>query len=90
MANSLGDALSGLKKPGVAVRKGTPKTSMTVSPMPPKPKTFADKNLELGFGAGGANNVTTKNAKKGGTIKPQLNATPKMGVGNVIKGLSKT
>jgi hypothetical protein len=51
---------------------------MTVEAMPAKPKTFTDKNLEPGFGVGGANNVKTQNAKPGGTVSPQSNATPKM------------
>ena len=77
MAHNLGTALSGLKKPGTpTAKRGT--ASMTVEAMPPKPKTFTDKNLTPGFGLGGANNVTTKGAKAGGTIKPEINATPKM------------
>jgi hypothetical protein len=43
---------------------------MTIEPAPPKPKTFTDQNLERGYGEGGANNVTTKGAKPGGTIGP--------------------
>lgn len=83
MANNLGDALSGLKKPGsgvakkpVATKRGT--ATITVEPMPAKPRTFTDKNLEPGFGAGGANGVATQGAKPGGTIRPEINATPKM------------
>lgn len=80
MARNLGTALSGLSKPGKAVapaKKGT--ASMTIEAMPAKPKTFTDKNLESGFGAGGANGVSTQGAKSGGSIKPEMNATPKMG-----------
>ena len=71
-----------------AAPKGTPKTSMTIEPMPAKPKTFTDKNLEPGFGVGGANNFTTRGATTGGTIKPELNATPKMKM--PVSGISKT
>lgn len=45
-----------------------PKTSMTIEPMPSAPKTFTDRNLERGYGEGGANNVSTSNAKPGGSI----------------------
>jgi hypothetical protein len=84
MANSLGSALSGLSKPGSGVsKKASPavkrgSATITVEPMPVKPKTFTDKNLEPGFGVGGANGVKTQGAKPGGTIRPEINATPKM------------
>lgn len=90
MASNLGSALSGLKKPGIGAkpaRKGTG-TIGAIDPLPAKPKTFTDKNLEQGFGVGGANNVTTRGAKPGGSIAPELNATPQ--ISTAIKGLSKT
>jgi hypothetical protein len=43
---------------------------MTIEPAPTKPRTFTDRNLERGYGEGGANNVSTGNAKPGGTIGP--------------------
>lgn len=45
-------------------------SSMTIEPMPAAPKTFSDNNLDLGYGVGGANNYSTKNAKSGGSISP--------------------
>lgn len=54
------------------------KTSMSIEAAPAKPKTFSDNNLDLGYGLGGANNVSTENAKSGGSIKAEDNATPKM------------
>lgn len=64
--------------------------TMTIEAAPAKPvapKTFTDKNLEPGYGEGGANNVSTGSAKPGGTIKPEINATPKMKmpVSDVVK-----
>jgi hypothetical protein len=47
-----------------------PMTSMSIEPMPTKPRTFTDRNLERGYGEGGANNVSTSNAKPGGSISP--------------------
>ena len=44
---------------------------MWIEPAPAKPappKTFTDKNLERGYGEGGANNVTTRGAKPGGSM----------------------
>lgn len=61
---------------------------MTIEPMPPKPKTFTDQNLDLGYGVGGANNVTTRNAKPGGSVSPNQNATPKMNVAGADKLIS--
>jgi hypothetical protein len=52
--------------------------TMTIEAAPEKPKTFTDKNLEPGYGEGGANNVSPGLAKPGGSIKPEINATPKM------------
>ncbi len=55
-----------LARPAAApVKRGT--ASMTIEPMP---KTFTDKNLDRGFGAGGANNVTTRGAKPNGSGSP--------------------
>jgi hypothetical protein len=65
-----------------------PKTSMTIEPMPSAPKSFTDRNLEQGYGAGGANNYSTGNAKKGGSISPELNATPQMSKGFGHKGIT--
>jgi hypothetical protein len=52
--------------------------TMTIEAAPEKPKTFTDKNLEPGYGEGGANNVSPGLAKPGGSIKPEINASPKM------------
>lgn len=52
-------------------------TSMTIEAAPatpPAPKTFTDKNLELGYGEGGANNVSSGLAKPGGSISPNPKA----------------
>ena len=57
-------------------RKGT--ATMTIEPMPAKPNTFSDDNLEPGYGEGGANGVTTGSAKPGGSISSESNATSKM------------
>lgn len=46
------------------------KSYMTIEPMPAKPKTFTDKNLDQGYGVGGANNYKTDNAKPGGSMSP--------------------
>lgn len=48
------------------------KTDMWIEPMPskPAPKTFTDRNLERGYGEGGANNYKTDNAKPGGSMSP--------------------
>lgn len=84
MAHSLGNALAGLNAPGKAGAKSSAKPRGNASigaiePLvPAKPKTFTDKNLEPGYGAGGANGFSTRGAKPGGTIRPQINATPKM------------
>lgn len=43
------------------------KSYMTIEPMP---KTFTDRNLERGYGEGGANDVTTRSAKPGGSMSP--------------------
>jgi hypothetical protein len=70
-------AASGMKslaKPAPA-KKGNASIG-AIDPMPAKPKTFTDKNLEPGFGEGGANNVKTQGAKPGGTIRPEINAKP--------------
>ena len=66
-------------KPGYSeARKARGTATMSIEPMPAKPKTFTDKNLELGFGAGGANNFNTSNPKSGGSVKPEDKATPTM------------
>lgn len=87
MAHSLAGGLKGLSAPGKASVKPTPKGNASIGAIEPlvptKPKSFTDKNLDLGYGVGGANGFSTKNAKPGGSIKPQLNATPKMGAANV-------
>lgn len=59
-------------------RKARGTATMTIEPMPAKPKTFTDKNLELGYGVGGANNVNPGVAKPGESIKPEDKATPAM------------
>lgn len=43
---------------------------MTIEPAPPAPKTFTDGPIEPGWGAGGANDYNTSNAKSGGSISP--------------------
>ena len=79
MAHNLGTALSGMSKPGIPARKGTPKTSMVIEAMPAKPKTFVDKNLDPALGPGDPTvKKSVGNAKPGGSIKPEINATPKM------------
>lgn len=37
---------------------------------PAKPKSFTDRNLERGYGEGGANNYVTRGAKPGNRIGP--------------------
>lgn len=61
--------------------------TMSIEAAPAKPTTFTDKNLEPGYGEGGANNVSPGVAKPGGSIKPEINATPnmKLPVSNVVK-----
>jgi hypothetical protein len=85
MARNMGKALSGLQKPGAKspARRGT--ATMTIEPMPPKPKTFTDKNLELGYGIGGANGFATRGAKPGGTISPQLKVAPSAKPAGLVK-----
>jgi hypothetical protein len=83
----MASGMKSLAKPApVRAPRGT--ASMTIEPMPAKPKTFTDKNLEAGFGTGGANNVSTQGAKQGGSIKPEINATPKMKM--PVSGVTKT
>jgi hypothetical protein len=60
-----------------AARKARGTATMTIEPMPEK-KSFSDDNLEKGYGEGGANNVSTDSAKPGGSISPELKATPSM------------
>jgi hypothetical protein len=69
----MGEALSGLSKPG---KRGT--ATMTIEPMPAKPKTFTDKNLDGRSVPAAGNQTIAPNAKPGGSIRPQINATPKM------------
>lgn len=60
-----------------SLAKPAPKATASIGkiePMPAAPKTFTDRNLEAGYGTGGANNVTTRGAKPGGTVSPQPNA----------------
>jgi hypothetical protein len=71
-----------------AARKARGTATMSIEPMPEK-KSFSDDNLEQGYGAGGANNVSTGNAKSGGSIGVESNATPKMALQPPDK-LSKT
>ena len=72
-------------KPGYSeARKARGTATMTIEPMD-KPKTFTDKNLELGYGVGGANNVKTDNAKPGDSIKAEPNVAKPHPADNLIK-----
>ena len=53
------------------------KSSMTIEPMP---KSFADKNLDPKYAPSpkSGERISSDTAKPGGTIKPEINATPKM------------
>lgn len=73
----MASGMKSLATPGPRVRTGNASVG-AIDPMPAKPKTFTDKNLDRGYGEGGANNVTGRGAAAGGTIKPEINATPKM------------
>jgi hypothetical protein len=83
MAKDMGKALSGLSKPGktASAKRGT--ATMTIEAMPAKPKTFTDTNLDGRSAPGAATGEQTiaPKAKPGGSIKPEMNATPKMGAG---------
>lgn len=72
----MASGMKSLAKPAAA-RKGNASIG-AIEALPAKPKTFTDKNLDRGFGEGGANNVTTRGAAPSGSIKPEINATPKM------------
>jgi hypothetical protein len=82
----MASGMKSLATPGPRVGKPIA-TIGAIEPLPAKPKTFVDKNLDKGFGEGGANNVSTQNSKSGGTIRPEINATPKMSTVN--KSLTK-
>jgi hypothetical protein len=82
----LASGMKSLAKPAPA-RKGNASIG-AIDPMPAKPKTTTDTNLDTGFGVGGANGVSTSGAKPGGSIKPEINATPKMKL--PVSGLTKT
>ncbi len=73
----MASGMKSLAKPAATARKGNASIG-AIEALPAKPKTFTDKNLDRGFGEGGANNVTTKGAAPSGSIKPEINATPKM------------
>ena len=72
----MASGMKSLAKPAAA-RKGNASIG-AIEALPAKPKTFTDKNLDRGFGEGGANNVTTRGASSSGSIKPEINATPQM------------
>jgi len=74
----LASGMKSLAKAGASAKPKGNASIGAIEPMPAKPKTFTDKNLEPGYGEGGANNVTTRGAKPGGTIRLTPNATPKM------------
>ena len=65
-------------------RKG--EGSMTIEGAVDKTEpTFTDKNLDLGYGVGGANNVTTQDAKPGGSISSESNAARPKPTQNLTK-----
>ena len=72
----MASGMASLAKPGP--KRGT--ASMTIEAMPPKPKTFADKNLDTKY-------VPQDIPAKGGSISAQPNAKPAMG--SASKGLTK-
>ena len=63
------------------------KSSMTIEPMP---KSFVDKNLDPKYAPSpkSGERISSDTAKPGGTIKPEINATPKMGETFGHKGIT--
>lgn len=84
MAQNLGTALSGMKTPGKA-RKGNASIG-AIDPMPAKPKTFTDKNLDGPQAPGNpAIKVVKPTAKPGGSISPQLKVSPRTAPAPLVK-----